>query len=97
MVVVTDTTTAVMCRQCQAAAVVVCQAAAVVAVAVIKTSKSRIKEFFRKFVKKGVFADNIYIDTIVVQDYLGWFRFRQDNLLKQLRNFEFRLERNEEM
>jgi len=45
MVVVTDTTTAVMCRQCQAA------------VAVIKTSKSRIKEFFRRFVKKGVFAD----------------------------------------
>ena len=45
MVVVTDTTTAVMCRQCQV-------------VVVIKTSKSRIKEFFRRFVKNGVFADN---------------------------------------
>jgi hypothetical protein len=43
MVVVTDTTTAVMCRQCQAV---------VVAAAVTKTSKSRIKEFFRRFVKK---------------------------------------------
>jgi hypothetical protein len=71
MVVVT-TTTAVMCRQCQAA-VAVCQAAAVVvvvAVAVIKTPKSRIKEFFRGFVKKGVFADNIYVDMIAVQDYI---------------------------
>jgi hypothetical protein len=53
MVVVTDTTTAVMCWQCQAVVVVECQV-----VVVIKTSKSRIKEFFRRFVKKGVFADN---------------------------------------
>jgi hypothetical protein len=42
----------------------------VVAVAVIKTSKSRIKEFFRRFVKKGVFADNIYVDMIAAQDYI---------------------------
>jgi hypothetical protein len=46
MVVVTTITTAVMCRQCLA--VVECQAAVVVAV--IKTSKSRIKEFFRSHV-----------------------------------------------
>jgi hypothetical protein len=46
-----------MSRQCQAAAV-------------IKTSKSRIKEFFRRFVKKVVFADNIYVDMIAVQDYI---------------------------
>jgi hypothetical protein len=50
MVVVTDTTTAVMCRQCQAVVVAECQA--VVVAVVTKTSKSRIKEFFRRFVKK---------------------------------------------
>jgi hypothetical protein len=63
MVVVTDTTTAVMCRRCQV----------VVVVAVIKTSKSHIKELFRRFAKKGVFADNIYVNMIAVQDYIDTY------------------------
>jgi hypothetical protein len=71
MVVVTDTTTAVMCRRCQVV-VVVCQAVVVV-VAVIKTSKSHIKELFRRFAKKGVFADNIYVNMIAVQDYIDTY------------------------
>jgi DNA phosphorothioation-dependent restriction protein DptG len=91
MVVVTDTTTAVMCRRCQVvvvvcqAVVVVCQAVVVV-VAVIKTSKSHIKELFRRFAKKGVFADNIYVNMIVEFDRI--YMLSDTNSMRQNRGCE---------